>query len=337
MKHSKLPASPVQNSAILSQFWEDITLKVNADAVPLIVVSPILERIEWWVGTQPELTQALCDYVVQYASQITEEKAEAIVDFIVEKEIANGWENGLAATHLNEISQVIVQNDRKDSVLILYLQILQRRKIPVNSSPEQAVLVNSGLVSAESGYLKVANALYEKAFSLKKLEEMLPGITKPVVLVSSADVRDRRPSAPANLYSKLAIAACGLVVVGAFISSYIRESGGRALATSSDVSNDELALATGTIASTPNRSVDTTTARADKTVVADRILFDNGEEYAANSRWVLMMREFCDIPETSMYFLPAQKQVEQLFLLHSVDIQLARDLVQSEKGATCSM
>ncbi len=343
MKHSKSQSPHVQISETLSQFWEDLVLKMEAEAVPFLAIPPIIERIEWWASAQPELTQVLCDHVVEYASQITEEKAESIVDFIVEREIVNGGENSLAAKHFNEISQVILQDDRKDSALIVYLQILQWGQISANSSPEQAVLLKSGLVSVESGYLKVSNALYEKAFSLKKVEQMLPGITKPVTVVSPAAPRTHRLSKTktSKLYSKLAIAACGIIVVGALISSYIRESGGQAFATPSDTLNDRPASATGKItstskASTSEASSDTTNSTK-KANVTDRALFDNGKEHAINSRWVLMMREFCNIPETSMYFSPAQKQVDQLLKLYSEDIQVARNIVQAEKGESCSM
>ncbi|MEM9087743.1 MAG: hypothetical protein AAGC93_03265 [Cyanobacteria bacterium P01_F01_bin.53] len=342
MKHSKSQSPHVQISETLSHFWEDIVLKMEAEAVPFLAIPPIIERIEWWVSAQPELTQVLCDYVVEYASQITEEKAESIVDFIVEKEIVNGGEDSLAAKHFNKISQVILQDDRKDSALIVYLQILQWGQISADSSPEQAVLLKSGLVNVESGYLKVSNALYEKTFTLNKVEQMLPGITKPVTVVSPAAPRAHHLSKTktSKLYSKLAIAACGIVVVGALISSYIRESGGQAFATPSDTLNDRPASATGKITSTSERSSDTSTsnkASIKKVNVTDRALFDNGKEHAINSRWVLMMREFCNIPEASMYFSPAQKQVKQLSKLYSEDIQVARNIVQAEKGESCSM
>ena len=338
MKHSKIEASSsssAQLSEIKSRSQENFASKVIADNA-----SRIAQRIELWVNAQPELTRILCDYVAQYAPRITEENPEKVVDLIVEKEIANGWEDSLAEVHLSEIEQVIVQDDRKDSALILYIQILQRGKVPVDKNPEQAVLLRSGLVKAESGYLKIANDLYKAAYSLENVEQMLPGITRPVKIIPSPDKHTPRASKSLALYSKVAIAACGLAVVVTSISSYIRESGGRAMATSSDA--DEPALVTDVPANASELTSDADfSPKAEVTPterkLSERELFDRGEDHAINSRWVLMMRDFCAIPEASMYHSPAKKQVEQLFKLYSEDIQLAREIVQAEKGASCPM
>lgn len=343
MKPLKSQASPIQVSEILSRFRKEFSPSVNSD-----IVSLIAERIKFWAGPQPELTHILCDCVLQYRSQITEsqiagsqvtesqvteEKAVATVDFLVNEKIAGAPGDGLAASHFNEIEQIILQDDRRDSALISYLQILQRGKLPVSNGPEQSLLLRAGLVKAESGYLKVATALYKKVFDRKKIEQMLPGITKPVVVVSAAAERDRYASKASTLYSKAVFAACGLAVIGASISSYIRESGGKALATSSDISSVEPA----SFSDASNPSFNAASANVVPSAAAERALFDRGEEHAINSRWVLMMREFCDIPEASMYFSPAQKQVEQLSTLYSEDIKLSREIVQIEKGTTCSL
>jgi len=343
MKYSNPQASSssftpqTQLSGIKSQFQSGVSSKAVANNA-----SRIAQRIELWAGGQPELTRILCDYVVQYAPQVTEENPEQIVDLIIEREIADGWENSLAATHLDEIEQAIVQNGRKDSALILYIQILQRGSVAVNSdNPEQAVLLRSGLVKSEDSYLKVANPLYKKAFDLEKVEQMLPGITKPVKIIPPADGSDRRPSKASALYSKVAVIACGLAIVVTSISSYIRQSGGRAMATGDESAlvADSMASVSGSVADVATAAeAESTTAAEDKVLPkGDRALFDSGEDHAINSRWVLMMRDFCAISETSMYHAPAKKQTAQLFKLYSEDIQLARDVVEAEKGAPCPM
>ena len=212
---------------------------------------------------------------------------------------------------------------------------MQRDRVPVNdNNPEQALLLSSGLVKAEDGQLKVANALYKKAFSLEKVEQMLPGITKPVTIISLADRRRYRSLKASKLYLKFAAAACGLAVVATSISSYVRESGGSAMATSSDNAS-ALVIDTPTAAS--DLSLNTISGTATDVAIVDRDLFDSGAAYAMNQRWVLMMREFCAIPQASTYYSPAKNQVEQLSQQFSEDIQLARDIVQAEKGVSCSI
>lgn len=339
MKHSKPQASPLsaeppaQQSEIPPQPQEIVGSQEIANNA-----SRIAQRVERWVGNQPELTRILCDYVVQYAPQVTDENPEKIVDLIVQKEISSGWENSLAAGHLDEIEQVIVQDARKDSALILYIQILQRGKVPINSNNlEQAVLLKSGLVKVNSGYLKVANALYKQAFDLKKVEQMLPGITKPVKIIPSVDKTDHRSAKTTAFYSKAALVACGLAIMVTSISSYIRESGGRAMATSSDRENDTPALEEDTFVNLSDLAPNVTSRPTEEAEVTARELFDRGEGHAINSRWVSMIRDFCTIPEASMYYSPAKQQVTQLFKLHSTDIQHAREVVQAEKDTACPM
>ena len=309
-------------SAALSSFREEILPKVDAYAISIV-----LERIQEWVGEQPEMTKALCDYVIQYAAQIDEGDAEAIVDLIVQKEIIEGWQSSLAAPHLSKIKSALLDYSRSDSLLISYIQILQQGKITPNNSPEQAVLLRSGLAKMQRGKLEVDNALYAKVFSLEWVEQQLPGITKPVAIVSTAG--KGQPSAAFRLYSKLAITACGLAVLGAAVSSYIKESGRQAIATSN--TNQNLVA----LVDSDAQSADA--GGGSEAKAADRALFDNGEEHAKNSRWVPMMREFCSLSPESSYFAPAEKRLEQWAGLYEEDIQTASDIVAKEKGSPCSI
>ncbi len=315
-------------SVALSSFWEEMVPKVDAHAIPIV-----LERIQEWVGEQPEMTKALCDYVIQYAAQIDEGDAEAIVDLIVQKEIVENWQNSLAAPHLNKIKSALLDYSRSDSLLISYIQILQQGKITPNNSPEQAVLLRSGLAKMNRGKLEVDNDLYAKVFSLEWVEQQLPGITKPVVIVSTA--ANGRFSASSRLYSKLAIAVCGLAVLGAAISFYTKEPSSQVMATPNAIQKSEV----------PNSAVDSVSLGSQSTdagvnneaKAADRALFDDGEEHAKNSRWVPMMRDFCSLSAESSYFAPAEKRLEQWAGLYQEDIQMASDIVTKEKGDTCSI
>ncbi|MFK8184675.1 MAG: hypothetical protein AB8B99_14995 [Phormidesmis sp.] len=332
-------------SAIFAAFWEEISPKVDAYAIP-----SIQGRIEEWVGTQPELTEVLCKYAVQYASQINDEDAESAVDAVVRKEILKDWENSLAAPHLHKIQEAVLRSDRRDSLLIAYIQILQRKEVTIDNSPEQFALLASGLVKRKNGKLSVDNDLYANVFDAAWVEKQIPGITKPVTIISP-QVASNKPSASAKLYSKWAIAACGLAVVGAAISSYVRESGGEAMATPEGLETESALTESALVESIPNDVVteveaveSTNTAAPTDTAksavgaeVSDRQRFDAGEEHAKNSRWVKMMREFCAISPESVYFTSAQNDLVRWKELYSEDLKIAMDVVSAEQGETCAV
>lgn len=307
-----------QLSAVLSRFWEEILPQVEAYAIPII-----LGRIQEWVGDQLEMTEVLCTYAVRYASQLKEGDAGAVVDLIVQEEITESWQKSLAAPHLHKIETTLLNYGRRDSLLILYIQILQRGKVPLENSPEQAVLLRSGLAKANRGKLEVANSLYAKVFDLDWVERQLPGITKPIAIVSTA-VADSQFAWRAKLSPNVAIAACGLAGLGAAIFFYMKETGTQAIATPNSLLNPGVALTTSEATKPSSRAF-------------DRKFFDDGTEHARNSRWVSMMRDFCSIPVDSTYFAPAKKRLEQWAELYQEDILMARDIVMKEEKRSCDI
>lgn len=174
----------------LSEFWEEMFPKADACIVPAM-----LKRIQFWVGEQPVLTAAICDVIIEQVSParetllmgsvatlgMSESEADALVDSIVQKDIVESWKTSSAtnavAQHFEEISTILLSYDRRDSLLILYLQILQRDQVPANGSFEQAVLLRSGLITVRQGLLKVTVPIYAEIFDLKWIEQQLPGIT----------------------------------------------------------------------------------------------------------------------------------------------------------------
>jgi hypothetical protein len=345
-----------QLSAVLSNFWEEIFPKVEAYAIPII-----LERIKSWVGEQPDLTAALCSSVIQAASvpegstqeasqfneKADKKTLESAVDQIVQKELIESWQSSSAVSHLNTVKTAILEYDRRDSLLILYIQILQRGKVAVSKSPEQAVLISTGLAKIEHDHLKVANAVYAKIFDLTWVEQQLPGITKPVAIISSA-AAGKRLFQGSTLYSKIAAVAFGLVVLGAAISSYLREPSSQASSQAMAIPNAVLNSDSKLISSAPKEekalaplegaledAVSSNTAEKAGAIASDRSLFDKGAEHAQNSRWVPMMREFCNLSEDSTYFAPAEKRLAQWVELYEEDVEIAHDIVAQEQDGPC--
>ena len=335
-RHDKL-------STVLATFWEEISPKVDAYAIPAVQ-----SRIAEWAGSSPELTEVLCQCAVQYATQLSEGEVESALDKVIRQEILRDWESSLAAPHLSAVQDVILRHDRRDSVLITYIQILQRGSVKADGSPEQGTLLESGVVEATDGRIRVANKLYAEVFDLDWVEQQIPGITKPVTIISSrSGGSSASPSASAKLYSKWAIAACGVAVIGAAISSYIRESGGEAqaiperLSESAALVEAESGAETGSVEAEAAGASGSESAAVNVTETSarrsDRELFDIGEEHAKNSRWVLMMRAFCDISPESVYFASAQKDLARWKELYPDDLDIAVKVVSAEEGGQCSV
>lgn len=217
-------------------------------------VATVLDKIQKWAGQQPFLTKLICDYVIKYSSKITASNDADIVDLIVDKKIVKDWEINGAATHLQKIQGALLNYDPRDSLLILYLQVLQGGTLPQLQSPEQDLLLRSGLVCLEDGILRVANTIYSSIFNEAWIERQLPGITKPVAVIRSEpqflkpsnttamDVVEGRFSAgelPSsqrmpffNLPLKPVVAACSLAMLCAAIFVYFQKPSAQPTASS---------------------------------------------------------------------------------------------------------
>ncbi len=210
MTSSKRPVNdPFKRSAVLSNFERALSSRV--DDRPAVLA--ILDAIQHWTNGQPTLSKILCDCVLEQAGETQAERAELegtglgakTVDTIVQRQIVERWQTNKAATHLNKIANAVLSYEIRDSLLILYLQILQRGAIAANQSKEQEVLLSSGLVVLRYGKLGVANPIYAKVFDISWIEQQLPGITRPVSIVSSEP--RRRSALGASLLSRKALAA----------------------------------------------------------------------------------------------------------------------------------
>ncbi|MEM9272327.1 MAG: hypothetical protein AAGA80_05105, partial [Cyanobacteria bacterium P01_F01_bin.143] len=110
------------------------------------------------------------------------------------------------------------------TLLELYLRILQQGEISVNQSPEQQELINLGLVVQQENKLKIANRLYQSIFNLDWVRDQLSHLTPKL----PAAAEESNKNSPKNqqvtqiknepLAQIVAFAiALGLVVVTPFI------------------------------------------------------------------------------------------------------------------------
>ncbi|WP_414528078.1 AAA-like domain-containing protein [Nodularia chucula] len=135
-----------------------------------------LERILYWTGGQPFLTQKLCRLVVH--SQLD------FVDQLVQTYILDNWESQDEPEHLKTIrDRLLYSEERRGRLLGLYQKILlcftlDQDGIPADNSPEQTELILTGIVEKQGGLLQIKNPIYQQIFSLdwvgKELANLRP-------------------------------------------------------------------------------------------------------------------------------------------------------------------
>ncbi|GAB1544375.1 hypothetical protein NUACC21_70510 [Scytonema sp. NUACC21] len=142
---------------------EGLTDKVNNSEA-------VLKEILYWTGGQPFLTQKLCWLI----SQESEIQTPESIRNLVHKEIINDWESHDQPEHLRTIHDRILRSAHsRKRMLELYLQILQRGKIPAKNSSEYLELRLSGLVSLQQGHLVVKNPIYQAVFNRNWVKQQL--------------------------------------------------------------------------------------------------------------------------------------------------------------------
>ncbi|MFP3345326.1 hypothetical protein R0J87_22865, partial [Halomonas sp. SIMBA_159] len=78
----------------------------------------------------------------------------------------DNWASQDEPPHLRTIRDRVLRSEQRASGLLgLYLQILQRGKIPADDSSEVIELLLSGLVVKRQGYLQVYNPIYQVVFN----------------------------------------------------------------------------------------------------------------------------------------------------------------------------
>jgi WD40 repeat protein len=170
-----------------------------------------LERILYWTGGQPFLTQKLCQLAVRNGDQWDREdrgdredggdrKAEdglsslsslsaaAVIDSLVQTYILQNWENQDEPEHLKTIRDRLLYSEQKAGRLLgIYQQILlktfsqgefghEMAGIPADDSAEQMELLLTGLVEKRSGRLQIKNPIYYQVFNFDWVSQQLANL-----------------------------------------------------------------------------------------------------------------------------------------------------------------
>lgn len=129
-----------------------------------------LEKIIFWTGGQPFLTQKICQLL---------RESNLDIETLIKERIINNWESQDEPVHLRTIADRLLRNqDKAGRLLGIYQQILEKGAILCDDSPEQGELRLSGLVVKKDNKLVVYNPIYREIFNLnwveKQLEQLRP-------------------------------------------------------------------------------------------------------------------------------------------------------------------
>ncbi|MCA2552410.1 MAG: AAA-like domain-containing protein, partial [Microcystis sp. M04BS1] len=129
-----------------------------------------LEKIIFWTGGQPFLTQKICQLL---------RESDLDIETLIKERIINNWESQDEPVHLRTIVDRLLRNqDKAGRLLGIYQQILEKGAILCDDSPEQGELRLSGLVVKKDNQLVVYNPIYREIFNLnwveKQLEQLRP-------------------------------------------------------------------------------------------------------------------------------------------------------------------
>ncbi|WP_254565835.1 AAA-like domain-containing protein [Oscillatoria sp. HE19RPO] len=157
-----------------------------------------LERILYWTGGQPFLTQIVCHLVATGNNIEDGAQIETHVDALVTQKIIIDWRRQDRQSHLQEIENWFtkVESSRKSEklkTLRLYREILTQSPIDFRQNdPRHWDLLISGLVAKDDGQLQVANQIYAQVFDrnwINKTETLLEdNMPEPFSTIYDRDV-----------------------------------------------------------------------------------------------------------------------------------------------------
>lgn len=204
IRDSRLPPFNVGKRIKLGDFTEPearaLARGLNRDSKLALA---LVQRIFYWTGGHPYLTQLLCDRV---ASNQTLNRAGDI-DQLCESQF---FKDHASNDYLAEVSKGILRADLDDeenlaSRLILYRQIRKGRAVPDDETdPIATKLLVSGVVRSNEGRLIVRNRISARVFDLEWVRKFTPG----------AELRRQREAYQRGLRKAALIAGVIVTLIG---------------------------------------------------------------------------------------------------------------------------
>ena len=139
----------------------------------------LLERILYWTGGQPFLTQKICKIIRDSKTPIKLGLETESIDSIVTLHILDDWDLKDEPQHFKTIKhRLLSQQSSSVQLLRLYQKLLREREIPLSHSPLENELLLTGLVCQKLKTLKIYNLIYQKIFNKEWVEKQLIKLQK---------------------------------------------------------------------------------------------------------------------------------------------------------------
>ena len=161
----------------------------------------LLNRILFWTGGQPYLTQRLCNSVAEDEDALREEDVDRLCAHLFLAHKARESNDNLQFVR----NRLLKSEVDLTALLDLYSRVRQSVRVPDDEANAlTSVLKLSGIVRVERGELKVRNRIYERVFDRSWVQTHLPG----------AELRRRKAAYRQGLVRAMALSSAVLIALG---------------------------------------------------------------------------------------------------------------------------
>ena len=147
----------------------------------------LLKEVFSWTGGHPLLTREICQIISNSKYFISEKLEAVLVEKLVQEHVIHNWETQALGGYLQTIQYYLLNNTicLPQTLLKLYLQILEQGEIKANQSQEQQELIKLGLVVEHENKLKVSNRIYQSIFNPDWVQKQLSAQEKKLQTTSN--------------------------------------------------------------------------------------------------------------------------------------------------------
>jgi hypothetical protein len=130
----------------------------------------LLERVLYWTGGHPYLTQLLCQALARRNHVTVAEVDRACAATFFTRQARESDAN------LTYVRDRLLGSEDVSAVLSLYRQTIGRQPVPFDpASPHATTLLLSGIVAVRNNRLEVRNRIYRRLFDARWVRDNLPG------------------------------------------------------------------------------------------------------------------------------------------------------------------
>ena len=193
-----------QQAKLLSPSQQEIIESLHLETK---AASPyyLLKEVFNWTGGHPLLTREICQIIAHSRHFIPEGLETRFVEKLVRDNVINNWEIQELGGYLKTIEYYLLNNTicLPQTLLKLYLQILQQAEVRSNQSQEQQELINLGLVVEQDHKLIVSNRLYQAIFNTDWVKKQLSDLEKKLLNTSDKTKKTRSKNQQISMENRI--------------------------------------------------------------------------------------------------------------------------------------